>query len=222
MTEFSLDGLDLAALLCSKVCHDLINPVSALVNALEVLDGDKDAEMQNLAFDLVKKSATVASAKLKFCRLAYGAAGSAGATIDLAEAEIVARGFIEDERTKLDWNSARALWPKNKVKLILNLCAVGAASIPRGGQITMLADAEGQRIELAVEGRTTNPTIQHKEFLLGAGDPSLVDTRAIQAHYTRLLAKAAGMRLDVVPQPDGRIRLEALTVAAPALAAPAA
>jgi len=78
----ALGALDLAALLCSRVCHDLISPVGAIVNGLEVLDEDKDEETRTFALDLIKKSAHVASAKLQFCRLAFGAAGSAGAQID--------------------------------------------------------------------------------------------------------------------------------------------
>jgi histidine phosphotransferase ChpT len=221
MTDLSLDGLDLAALLCSRVCHDLINPVGALINGLEVLDADPDAEMRSVALDLIRKSATAASAKLQFCRLAYGAAGSAGAMIDLGEAEKVARGLFSDERTKLDWRGARVLLPKNKVKLILNLCVVGAAAIPRGGSVSVAADAEGERIEVSVDGRNANLSVPHREFLAGIGDPAIVDTRAIQAYYTGLLARAAGMRLDVV-QADAHVTIEALSVTVPAFAEPAA
>ena len=83
----TLDALDLAALLCSRVCHDLISPVGAIVNGLEVMEEDKDEETKTFALDLIKKSAITASAKLQFCRLAFGAAGSAGAQIDLGDAE---------------------------------------------------------------------------------------------------------------------------------------
>src|ERR1051326_7008840 len=89
----SLEMLDLAALLCSRVCHDLISPVGAVVNGLEVLEDDNDEETKTFALDLIKKSAHQASARLQFCRLAFGAAGSAGAAIDLGNAETVARGL---------------------------------------------------------------------------------------------------------------------------------
>ena len=98
----TLDGLDLAALLCSRVCHDLISPVGAVVNGLEVLEESKDDETKTFAMDLIKRSAQTASARLQFCRLAFGAAGSAGAAIDLGDAQGVARGFLEDGKTKLD------------------------------------------------------------------------------------------------------------------------
>src|SRR5262249_12859828 len=90
-----LESLDLAALLCSRVCHDLISPVGAINNGLEVLEEAKDEETRTFALELIKKSARQGSAKLQFCRLAFGAAGSAGAQIDLGDAEKVARGFLE-------------------------------------------------------------------------------------------------------------------------------
>src|SRR5579862_9751096 len=137
MTTFALDGMDLAALLCSRVCHDVISPVGAIVNGLEVLEDEKDGEMREIALELIKKSAAAASARLQFCRLAYGAAGSAGASIDTGDAENVTRGLINDERTKLVWNGARQLAPKNKVKLLLNLCLLALSAIPRGGVLTV-------------------------------------------------------------------------------------
>src|SRR5881296_2326636 len=87
------DTLDLAALLCSRVCHDLISPVGAIVNGLEVLDDAKNPDDREFALDLIRKSARNASAKLQFCRLAFGAAGSAGAQIDTGDAEKMSRGF---------------------------------------------------------------------------------------------------------------------------------
>src|SRR6266852_1219504 len=113
MSDSSIEALDLAALLCSRVCHDLISPVGAIVNGLEVLEEEKDEETKEFALELIKKSARTASAKLQFCRIAFGAAGSAGAQIDLGDAETIARGFLEDDKTKLAWNLPRALLPKN-------------------------------------------------------------------------------------------------------------
>jgi len=92
MSGTPIEALDLAALLCSRVCHDLISPVGAIVNGLEVLDEAKDEETKNFAFELIKKSARTGSAKLQFCRIAFGAAGSAGAQIDLGDAEAISRG----------------------------------------------------------------------------------------------------------------------------------
>ena len=97
----AVGALDLAALLCSRVCHDLISPVGAIVNGIEVLDEGKDEETKTFALDLIRKSAAQASAKLQFCRMAFGAAGSAGAQIELGDAEKTARGLLEDGKTTL-------------------------------------------------------------------------------------------------------------------------
>ena len=129
----TLDALDLAALLCSRVCHDLISPTGAIVNGIEVLEEDGDAETKNFAIELIKKSARTASARLQFCRIAFGAAGSAGAQVDTGDAETMARGFLEDDKTKLTWKLPRALLPKNRVKLLLNMLVVAGGTIPRGG-----------------------------------------------------------------------------------------
>src|SRR6187455_547321 len=107
MSEFALDSLDLAALLCSRVCHDVISPVGAIVNGLEVLEDENDPAMRDFALDLIRKSARQASARLQFARLAFGAAGSAGASIDLGDAEQVAHGMFTDDKVALSWEGPR-------------------------------------------------------------------------------------------------------------------
>src|ERR1044071_7625220 len=137
MSAPTLSALALAALLCSRVCHDLISPVGAIVNGLEVLEEENDEETKTFALDLIKRSAGNASAKLQFCRLAFGAAGSAGVQIDVGDAESLARGFIEDDKTKLAWNLPRVLLAKNRVKLLLNMLIIAGQGIPRGGVLTV-------------------------------------------------------------------------------------
>jgi histidine phosphotransferase ChpT len=217
MSEFALDSLDLAALLCSRVCHDVISPVGAIVNGLEVLEDEQDAEMRSFALELIKKSARTASARLQFCRLAFGAAGSAGAAIDTGDAEQVARGLLCDERTKLEWHATRVLMPKNKVKLALNLCLIAAAAIPRGGVIRVTVIGEGEATALTVEASGTNARVAgHVPALLaGKPDTGSVDAHGIQAYYTGLVARACGMKLALTSSPEGmRIAAEPAEVPA--------
>ena len=220
MTAFALDSLDLAALLCSRVCHDVISPVGAIVNGLEVLEEEKDAEMRGIALDLIKKSAETASARLQFCRLAFGAAGSVGASIDTGDAEQVARGLFADGRTQLEWKGPRILLPKNKVKLILNLCLVAAGAIPRGGVVTVTLDGTETDTKISVTAKGTNARLPGHVPGLLAGEPenSTIDAQAIQPYYTGLIARAANMALVVATAPD-EVAVEAVPAEAPAVAA---
>jgi histidine phosphotransferase ChpT len=225
MTDFALDALDLAALLCSRICHDVISPVGAIVNGLEVLEDEKDAEMRGFALELIKKSAETASARLQFCRLAFGAAGSAGASIDTGDAEKVARGLFADQRTLLEWRAARVLMPKDRVKLILNLCLIAAAAIPRGGVITVTTGEAGDnplggglRVRISARGPNAKLASQVPNLLAGNPDQKPVDAHGIQPFYAGLVAKAANMALSVQVESD-LVSIEGVSVTAPAIVA---
>jgi histidine phosphotransferase ChpT len=200
----ALEGLDLAALLCSRVCHDLISPVGAIMNGLEVMEDGKDEETSKFAMDLIKKSAKTASAKLQFCRLAFGAAGSAGAQIDTGDAEKVARGLIEDDKTKIGWNLPRILLAKNRVKLVLNMLLLAAQAIPRGGQLTVDPVGEGDRLGFRISVTGLNAKIPQSIPPLLAATPSdhAIDAHAIQPFYTGMLAKTCGLSVSMAPEGD--------------------
>ena len=193
----AIGALDLAALLCSRVCHDLISSVGAIVNGIEVLEEDKDEETKTFALDLIKKSAYQASAKLQFCRLAFGAAGSAGAQIDLGDAEKVARGLLEDNKTTLVWNLPRALQAKNRVKLLLNMLMIAASAISRGGTLTidpLAADTAAAGFVVTAAGNNARLNPVAAELL--AGSPAqAVDAHAIQPLYAGILARDCGLTL---------------------------
>jgi histidine phosphotransferase ChpT len=198
-----IEGLDLAALLCSKVCHDLISPVGAIMNGLEVLDEDKNGEMATFAMDLIRKSARTASAKLQFCRLAFGAAGSAGAQIDTGDAEKVARGLMEDDKTRLAWNVPRALVAKNRVKLLLNMMLLAGQAIPRGGNLTVDPVGAGETMGFRITATGVNARVpQAVPPLLSGGSGHAVDAHAIQPFYTGMLARACGLTASMANEGD--------------------
>jgi histidine phosphotransferase ChpT len=198
-TPVAPDALDLAALLCSRVCHDLISPVGAIVNGLEVLDDAKNADDRDFALDLIRKSARNASAKLQFCRLAFGAAGSSGAQIDTGDAENMTRGFLEDDKTKVAWNLPRTLQPKNRVKLLLNMLIIAQQTIPRGGTLTV--DATGQGFRIRAAGLNARLPQNIADQLSGAHQGA-IDAHAVQPYYTRLLAQASGLRASLAMDGD--------------------
>jgi len=199
MSESSIEALDLAALLCSRVCHDLISPVGAIVNGLEVLEEEKDEATKEFALDLIKKSARTASAKLQFCRIAFGAAGSAGAQIDVGDAETIARGFLEDDKTKLAWNLPRALSPKNRVKLLLNMLVIAGQAIPRGGRISVDPVGSGESTGFKVTAAGTNAKVPPAvpALLTGEGSGEGLDAHRIQPFYAGLLARACGVKATI-------------------------
>ncbi len=202
---FALEPLDLAAMLCSKVCHDVISPVGAIVNGLEVLEDDADPAMRDIAIDLIKRSAAGASAKLQFCRLAFGAAGSAGASIDTGDAEKVARAMLETEKTKLAWNAPRQFLAKNKVKLLLNLCQIANATIPRGGslEVGLMGEGDSAGVRVAVKG--TNPRLQahFADLLAGRLEDAKVDAHTIQPYFAGLVARECGLSVRIESGPEG-------------------
>jgi histidine phosphotransferase ChpT len=194
------DIIELAALLCSRVCHDLISPVGAIVNGLEVLDDNPKPDDREFALDLIRKSAKTASARLQFCRLAFGAAGSAGAQIDVGDAQTMARGHLEDDKTKIAWNLPRVLLPKNKVKLLLNMMVIAQQTIPRGGVLTVdPVGAGGFRV--AATGLNARLP-QAIADLLSSGPAGSVDAHAVQPYYTRLLAQACGLKVVLAAEGD--------------------
>ncbi len=190
------DTLELAALLCSRVCHDLISPVGAIVNGLEVLDDNPKPDDREFALDLIRKSAKTASARLQFCRLAFGAAGSAGAQIDLGDAQAMARGHIEDGKTSIAWNLPHVLLPKNRVKLLLNMMVIAQQTIPRGGVLTVDAIGEGDTMGFRIAATGLNARLpQNIADLLSPSHGATVDAHAVQPYYTRLLAQACGLKV---------------------------
>jgi len=199
-----LESLDLAALLCSRVCHDLISPVGAIVNGLEVLEEEDDETTKTFALDLIKKSARQASARLQFCRLAFGAAGSAGAQIDLGDAEKVVRGFMEDDKTKIAWNLPRELVAKNRVKLLLNMLLIANQTVPRGGALTVDLAGEGIDAGFRVTATGLNARVtQAIPDLLAGNAHERVDAHAIQPFYTGLLARECGLAVSIASEAEG-------------------
>src|SRR4051795_2380891 len=197
------DRLELAALLCSKICHDLISPVGAIVNGLEVLDDNPKPEDREFALDLIRKSAKTASARLQFCRLAFGAAGSAGAQIDLGDAQNMARGHIEDGKITISWNLPRLLLPKNRVKLLLNMLIIAQQTIPRGGTLTIDPIGDGETMSFRVTSAGLNARIpQNIADLLSVSSAASIDAHAVQPYYTRLLAQACGLSVTLALEGD--------------------
>lgn len=199
--NLKLAGHDLAALLCSRVCHDIISPVGAINNGLELLDeGGADED----AMDLIRASAANASVRLKFARLAFGASGSIGASIDTGEAERAILDFVStDKKTVVNWYGTRAIVPKNKVKLLMNLFLIAFGAVPRGGEIDVfLEDLEtAPRFRLVARGKMIRVPPKFLEINSGQIEEA-IDAHAVQPYYTVLLADESDLELACVVNTD--------------------
>lgn len=194
--QIQLNDLDLAALLSSRICHDVISPVGAISNGLEVLDEENDEKVRAYALDLIRKSADQASAKLQFARLAFGAGGSAGAEIGLASAAEIAGGILDPSKHQLIWQADCDSLPKDKVKLLLNLIAIAVTTLPRGGTIsvTISGGMDGPVIALLTQGAGARIPEGLPDLIVGRSSNGL-DTLSIQPYYTSRIALIAGMAL---------------------------
>lgn len=192
-----ISALELAALLCSRVCHDVISPVGAITNGLEVLADDDDPEMRVHAMDLITRSATQASAKLQFARLAFGAAGAPGAQLDLGDARSVTEGLMQSEKATLSWDAPPAAIGKDYVKLLLNMILIGIAAIPRGGNVSASVSGElsGPTLRIRSRGQAARVPDETAAFLGGRDPQRLLDARGAQPYFTGLVARSLGLAI---------------------------
>src|SRR5215475_11201734 len=207
--EATIGDLELAALISSRICHDVISPVGAIANGLEMLGEEQDEAMREQTMELIRKSARQASAKLQFARLAFGAAGSAGAEIDLRDAEKVARDFVQGPKHTLSWQGPAVTLPKNKVKLLLNLVALGVAALPRGGTVHVAIGGTPPSVSFVVraKGDAAKLTDQVRSLLSGTNGVA-IDAHLIQPYYARRVAATAGMVVAIDTR-DGEVELKA-------------
>ena len=191
--------LELVALISSKICHDVINPVGAIYNGLEILNEEEEAGAKAHAMDVIKNVTEQASARLQFARFAFGAAGSAGSMIDLSTAEQISRGSLGSGKHKLVWKGPPGHVGKDRVKVLLNLVSSAVSALPRGGEIevSIKGPLETATFEVRCKGTGARPPQHLVEFLSGGPMPAL-DTMSIQPYYTVRLAQSARMKLEVL------------------------
>jgi len=190
--------LELAALISSKICHDAIGPVGAISNGLEILEEDDDKDSNSYALEVIRNVTRQASARLQYARFAFGAAGSAGAEIDLETAKSISLGLVEGSKHTLNWSGSTGYLPKNPAKLLLNLVACAITALPRGGTIDLEigSDLAQPTFALRCTGRNVRPPQHLGEFIAGENEPE-IDALTIQAYYTARLAKTSAMPITI-------------------------
>lgn len=190
-----MNAIDLASLLCSRLCHDLLSPVGALNNGIELLSDENDPDMREKCLELLSESARASAAKLKFFRLAFGAAGGFGEAVDTREAQAAIEGLLTPEkRIELGWMVADDKLPKDAVKLLLNLALIAGDALVRGGRLDIGGERSGRGIELVI--RAEGPRILLdpglRETLMRGSAGGRVEPRAAGAWLAHGLANQAG------------------------------
>lgn len=211
---------ELAALLCSRLCHDMLSPVGALSNGLELLADETDEGMRKQCVELLEQSAKISTDKLKFFRLAFGAAGGFGEAVPVEEAQEVISALAADaKRVELNWAIAENSLPKPAVKVLLNLSQMALDALVRGGKLDIGAERRDGNVEIVA--RATGDRIAFDETI-GAvlqGDTGMgaITSRTAAAHMIALLAEEMGGGLQyalsdealvlgaVLPEPEGMI-----------------
>jgi histidine phosphotransferase ChpT len=207
-TRGGINNLDFAALLVSRVCHDLVSPVGAVVNGLEVLEDETDNAMRADALRLVAMSAEAAAARLQFARIAFGAAGSVGAELDLTEVSRVVTGLLRGGKIELDWQPNPINWPKDWAKLLMNCILVASDCLPRGGRVQVEIPT-GQAPQFVVRAKGTIARISAETERALMGEPvAALDGRSIQPFFTHQLAKGVNAGLNVQTG-DGEVNFTA-------------
>ena len=189
-----VNALDLASLLCSRLCHDLMSPVGALNNGLELLADETDPDMREKCLELLADSARATANKLKFFRLAFGAGGGFGDEIDTGEAQAALEGLFGAEgKIELGWVVEDEKLPKGAIRLLLNLALLAGDALVRGGRLDVGAERSGGAIELAV--RAEGPRILLDPVLretLATGGSGGIEPRAAGAWLAHSLAAEGG------------------------------
>lgn len=211
---------DLAALLCSRLCHDMLSPVGALSNGLELLRDEEDPQMRARCIELLEQSATISTDKLKFFRLAFGAAGGFGDNVPVEEAqEVIAALAADAKRVELNWAISESSLPKPAVKVMLNLAQISLDALVRGGTLDIGAERRDGNVEIVARAAGDRVAFDETigEALQGGLPDHEITSRTAAAHMIALLASEMGGGLQyalsdgalvlggVLPEPEGMI-----------------
>ncbi|HWL47510.1 MAG TPA: histidine phosphotransferase family protein [Sphingomonadaceae bacterium] len=195
-------AVDFASLLCSRLCHDLLSPVGALNNGIELMADEHDPDMRARCLDLLAESARASANKLKFFRLAFGAAGGFGDAIDSREAKSAIEGLYgPDRKIALGWMVAEPALPKTAIKVLLNLTLIAGDALVRGGRLDV--GAEGPEIVVRAEGPRLVLDSELRDALLGWTSEGALTPRAAAAWLVHRLAADAGGAVQVSEPGDG-------------------
>lgn len=201
-----MKSYEFASLLCSRLCHDLLSPVGALNNGIELLSDEHDPEMRARCLDLLADSARASANKLKFFRLAFGAAGGFADEVDTREARVAIEGlFGGDGRMQIGWMIDEPTMSKSALKVLLNLVLIAGDALVRGGRLDVGAERHGDGLDIVI--RAEGPRIvldpELKKILSGEVSEETIAPRGAAAWLAHCLVSEGGGEVAVMDGEDG-------------------
>ena len=199
---------EFASLLCSRLCHDLLSPVGALNNGIELLSDEHDPEMRARCLDLLGESARASANKLKFFRLAFGAAGGFADDVDTREARVAIEGlFGGDGRIQLGWMVDEPSMSKAALKVLLNLVLIAGDALVRGGRLDVGAEKHDGGLDIVI--RAEGPRIvldpELKKVLSGQSSEEQIAPRAAAAFGDEAVDEPGGGDVQVMEGEEGML-----------------
>lgn len=185
----NLLATDLASLISSRICHDLISPIGALNTAIEVLDDTESKEMHEDALKLIKLAASEASAKLSYLRIALGTNSTSKGVMNLDKLKLITENMFNTEKFSFNWDVSEIKLEKSIARILLNILMLAIQSIPRGGKVTIKIEEKSDKLKLVTSANGIKSRLdkQTEDAFKGIIPSEEIDGRVIQSYFTRIL-----------------------------------
>ena len=204
--------LKLASLMSSKLCHDIIGPIGAVCNGIELVSDDGNEDMRTEALKLISESAGEASARLQFYRLAFGLAGGMGQELSLRDARSLSRDLMAYGKVNLDWPDSEGgaeMLPKDVIKILCNLLVITAGALPRGGEVRVTGSVTGEDWSFSFKGAGTRVVLREDvtHVLQNGYNENELTAQNVGVQYLMALCDNAGAALEILEVEDDLVAL---------------
>lgn len=192
----NIDDLRVVELLCSHLCHELVSPVGAISNGLEMIE-EFGGEPDSAVLGLIADSATITAQRLQYYRIAFGVLSSGSVRTD-EDFKALADGLLKSGKSEIEWPVGPLLddMPEAHIKLLLNVIGLAANTLPRGGKVIVQTDLPGA---LSVVARGEGAKLSEDVMAALAKDVSIesLSPRNIHAYFCQCIAAQANQTLRV-------------------------
>jgi histidine phosphotransferase ChpT len=188
-----IENTKLTALVASRICHDMVEPMSAIIQGLEMIKGG-DGKADPDALSLLDHGVGKAWAKLEFFRFAMAGAMSEGDS-ELEEGRAVAIKLYSVLKPELVWSAPAVAMPRPAVRVIVNLLLIANECLPRGGTVEINAAKQGEGGEIVVTAKGPRAKLKDATAAALRGEGEELTGHTIQPTLTGLLARQGGVEL---------------------------